>query len=161
MDIVIVKKGMPGDKEHLENLARYILDDRKLEYGGNGVNYNNVEDTIDQMNYVSEYFNKEHRCPLAQIIIAFDESVRSAEAAAQYVRDAAALIPDEFQSVYCVHESDRELEMLHGHIMVNAISTKDGRQFDTSHATMDQFCQDVSEITGNDTRLVYGRNKRP
>ena len=35
MDIVIVKKGMPGDKEHLENLARYILDDRKLEYGGN------------------------------------------------------------------------------------------------------------------------------
>ena len=39
------KCGDPGNDEHLENLTRYMSDDRKLMIGGNAIDYNLQHDT--------------------------------------------------------------------------------------------------------------------
>lgn len=160
MDNVMIKKAMSGDSEHVENLVRYMLDDRKLDYGGNGVNYTDPDAVIEQMHYPAQYFDKEHCCPMTQIIISFDNSVKDPETAASYIKQAADQLPDEFQSLYCLHEADHECSSLHGHILVNSISTKDGRQFDTSRKQMAEFGEKLSEITGNDNQVIFKRTSR-
>lgn len=157
MDVLKVLKAQSGDAEHRENLVRYMLDDRKLDCGGKGVNYTDPEQAIAQMEFVAKYFDKEHRCPFAQLILSFDGSVTDQNEAIDLVKQAADQIPDEFQSMYCVHDRDEESGGLHGHIMVNTISTRNGRQFDTSKEHLEQLCQDISAITGNETSLILGR----
>lgn len=148
MDNIVVKRGVPGDDEHRDNLVRYVLDERKIAFGGNGVNYNDPEAAIMQMREVTNYYDKSHCCSCVQMIMSFDESVKDAETAASYVKQAAQQIPDEYQTVYCVHEADRENNHYHGHIVINPVSTKDGKQFDTGPANIERISDEISRITG-------------
>lgn len=159
MDNLIIKRCAPGDDEHRENLVRYIEDDRKLAIGGNGVNYNDPEATVAQMQAVTDYYDKSHRCTGIQMIVAFDERVKDADTAICYMQQIAKQIPDEYQNVYCVHEKDHEVGNYHGHILINPVSAKDGKQFDTSKDALYPICEEISEITGNDNRLIFKRNR--
>ena len=75
MDFVMVNRLDPGDDEHLENLIKYISDNRKLAIGGNGVDYHDPENALAQMQAVTEYFDKSHRCNGVQMIVAFDDHI--------------------------------------------------------------------------------------
>ena len=160
MDLVIVKKGESGDDEHRENLVNYIEDDRKLMIGGNGVDYTNAGATLKQMETVAEYFDKTHVCPLVQVILAFDGSVTDPQMACAYTKQAAQYFGEDYQSVYCAHEKDHECATLHAHIMLNPVNVQDGKLLDTNHDNMDAFCDYVSDITGNNNRLIYKRKPR-
>ena len=89
MDIVKMMRGEPGDIEHLGNLINYISDDRKLNIGGNGVNYNTPYAVLDQMMAVKEYYGKEKNCPLIQAIVSYDEPNLTAQQACQYTAQIA------------------------------------------------------------------------
>ena len=99
MDYVIVKKVISGDDEHRQKLIDYVSDDRKLTIGGNGVDYTNPKNALDQMEYVSEYHEKTHCCPMVQIVLALDESVKDPDTACRYVEEAAKCIDTNYQSM--------------------------------------------------------------
>lgn len=155
MENVIIKKGMPGDDEHLKNLIKYIEDDRKLMIGGNGVDYTNPSIAVEQMMCVKEHFGKTHNDPLVQVIVTFDDSVKDADTACEYVQKAAAFYEDDYQTIYCVHEKDHDCQNYHGHILINPVNIHDGKMLNTSHDQMNAFRSHVSDITGNENRLIY------
>ena len=159
MDNVMIKRCAPGDDEHRENLVNYLSDERKLAMGGNGVDYHDPDAVIMQMQTVTDYFDKSHRCPAVQLIVAFDEKVKDADTAVGYIKEIAERLPDEYQSLYCVHEKDAEYNSYHGHILINPVSTKDGRQFDTSCKNVNHFCDEITEVTGNENQLIFKRNR--
>ena len=157
MDFVMVNRLDPGDDEHRENLIKYISDNRKLAIGGNGVDYHDPENALAQMQAVTDYFDKSHRCNGVQMIVAFDDHVQDQETAIGYMQRISQKIHDEFQNVYCVHEKDREVGTFHGYILINPVSAKDGKQLDTSKKAMNPICEEIREITGNENRLIFKR----
>lgn len=159
MDNVIVKRCAPGDDEHRENLVDYITDDRKLAIGGNGVNYNDPEADITQRQAVTDYHDKSHRCTGVQMIVAFDNKVKDAGTAIDYMQQIVGKLPDEYQNVYCVHDRDDEIRSYHGHILINPVSAKTGKQLDTSKEAMRPICNEIRKITGNENRLIFKRER--
>ncbi|MCR4646304.1 MAG: relaxase/mobilization nuclease domain-containing protein [Oscillospiraceae bacterium] len=159
MDFIMIKRSTPGDDEHRENLVKYIEDDRKIAVGGNGVDYHDPEATIKQMQYVTDYYDKSHQCSAIQMIVAFDDMVKDAETAIDYARQIAKTIPDEYQSLYCVHEKDHEIGNYHAHYLINPVSSKGKNQFDTSREGLQPICDEIEEITGNDNDLIFKRNR--
>ena len=158
MELIMLRRLDPGDDEHRANLVRYIEDDRKLAIGGHGVNYNDANDVLHQMQVVTDHFDKSHRCSGVQMIVAFDDRVKDANTAIDYIEQIAGKIPDEYQTVYCVHEKDCEIASFHGHILINPVSAKNGKMMDTSISAMMPICHEIEEITGNPNRLIFKRN---
>ena len=159
MDLVIIKRCAPGDDEHRENLVKYIEDDRKLAIGGNGLDYTNSEAAVDQMQAVTNFFDKSHYCTGVQMIVAFDDHVTDKETAIDYISQIAETLPEDYQHLYCVHERDSETDSFHGHIMINPVNAVDGKQFDTSISAMAPICDDIKKITGNPNELKFKRNR--
>lgn len=160
MGIILVSKGESGDDEHLKNLIEYIADDRKLLIGGNGVNYNDAKTAFDQMDYVRTYYDKKHECPLAQVIVAYDESITDAETACDYTKQAVSFFSDEYQRIECVHEADRDCGNYHAHILLNPVNLKTGKQLDTNKEYVNQFSEYVSEITGTKNKVLFKKREK-
>ena len=160
MDNVIVKRCAPGDDEHREDLLNYITDDRAIAVGGNGVDYHDRENALAQMQTVTNYFDKSQYCPAVQVITTFDAKVKDPDTAINYTKKIVDQLPDEYQNVYCVHEKDRENNSFHAHIMINPVSAKDGKLFDTSKKHMDQICEQISQITGSANQLIFKRKRK-
>ena len=159
MDLVIIKRCAPGDDEHRENMVKYIEDDRKLAIGGNGLDYTNSEAAVDQMQAVTDFFDKSHYCTGVQMIVAFDDKVSDKETAIDYISQIAGKLPEDYQHLYCVHERDSETDSFHGHIMINPVNAVDGRMLSTGIKDMAPIRDDIEKITGNKNRLVFKRKR--
>ena len=84
----------------------------------------------------------------------------NADTACEYVQKAAAFYEDDYQTIYCVHEKDHDCQNYHGHILINPVNIHDGKMLNTSHDQMDAFRSNVSDITGNENRLIYKRRAK-
>ncbi len=89
-----------------------------------------------------------------------DHSVKDTDTACEYVQKAAAFYEEDYQTLYCAHEKDHECKSYHGHILVNPVNIHDGKMLNTGHDQMDAFRNHVSDITGNENRLIYKRRTR-
>ena len=85
MGLVIIKCGNPGDDEHLEHLAQYMSDDRKLMIGGNGVNYTDAKQVAKQMANVKEHFGKTKNRSHVQVILPYHSQDMTVEKACDYM----------------------------------------------------------------------------
>jgi hypothetical protein len=112
------------------------------------------------MQTATNYFDKSQYCPAVQVITTFDAKVKDPDTAINYTKKIVDQLPDEYQNVYCVHEKDRENNSFHAHIMINPVSAKDGKLFDTSKKHMDQICEQISQITGSPNQLIFKRNRK-
>lgn len=160
MDIVKMMRGEPGDIEHLGNLINYISDDRKLNIGGNGVNYNTPYAVLDQMMAVKEYYGKEKNCPLIQAIVSYDEPNLTVQQACQYTAQIAEYFDGEYQTLWCTHAADHECSQYHMHMLINPVSYKDGKMMNTSRKNYGNFERHVQEVTGHKTNLKFGKDKK-
>ena len=48
----------------------------------------------------------------------------------------------------------------HMHMLINPVSYKDGKMMNTSKKNYEAFEQYVQEVTGHDTDLKFGKDKR-
>ena len=152
---VIVKRGKPGDEDHLENLAEYISDGRALMIGGNGIDYHDLNAVNNQMMMVKQYYGKTKNCALVQVILSYDKSVNNAVDACNYTRQAASYFNEDYQTLYCVHEKDNSCSSYHAHIMVNPVNINDGRMMQTDSESMKPFCEHFANVTGMKNRLIF------
>ena len=161
MDIVKMIRGVPGDIDHLNNLINYIGDDRKLNIGGNGVDYNFPYTVLDQMMAVKKYYGKEANCPLVQAIVSYDEPDLTMEQACQYTEQIAEYFDDkDYQTLWCTHAADHNCSQYHMHLLINPVGVSDGKMMNTSKENYEAFEQHVHEVTGHETDLKFGKDKR-
>ena len=158
MAAVIIKRGNPGDEDHLDNLAEYISDKRALMIGGNGVDYHDLDAVKDQMMKVKEYYDKTKNCALVQVILSYDKSVNNAVDACNYTRQAASYFNEDYQTLYCVHEKDNSCSSYHAHIMVNPVNINDGRMMQTDSESMKPFCSHFADVTDSKVWLKYKKS---
>ena len=155
MAAVILKRGEPGDEDHLENLAEYISDDRALMIGGNGVDYHDLDAVKDQMMKVKQYYGKTKNCSLVQIILSYNKSVNNAADACNFTEQAASYYDEKFQTLFCVHARDNECSNYHAHLMINPVNINDGKIMQTDSDSLKPFCEHFSEVTGAKTWLKF------
>jgi len=160
MEIIKMIRGNVGDMEHLENLVDYISDDRKLNIGGNGVNYNTPYAVADQMMALKEYYEKEDNCAFIHAIVSYGEPNLTAEQACQYTKQIASYFEDEYQTLWCTHAADHGCSQYHMHMLINPVSYKDGKMMNTSQANYKDFEKHVQEVTGQKTDLKFGRKAK-
>ena len=159
MDIIKVLNGDPGDIAHLYNLNNYLADDRKLNFGGNGVNPNNPVDAFNRMMAVKAYYGKEQNRSLVQIIVSYGDKNMTAEKACQYTEQIALYYKEDYQSLWCTHAADHECSQYHTHILLNPVSYKDGRMMNTSLENLRKFEKYVQKVTGNKTDIKFKKKK--
>ncbi len=158
MGLVIVKCGNPGDDEHLEHLAQYMSDDRKLMIGGNGVNYTDDKAVVKQMQSIKEHFGKTKNRSHVQVILPYNEPGINAEKACAYTRETAAYFDENYQTLYCTHQPDQECDYYHSHIMINPVNINNGKMMETDPASLKPFCEYVEQITDTKVRLKFKKN---
>ena len=155
MAAVIVKRGNPGDEDHLDNLAEYVSDKRALMVGGNGVDYHDLNAVKEQMMKVKEYYDKTKNCVLVQMILSYNNTVDNTEDACNFTRQAASFFDENYQTLYCVHAKDNECSNYHAHIMINPVNVNNGRMMQTDSESMKPFCAHFAEVTDAKVWLKY------
>ena len=158
MGLVIIKCGNPGDDEHLEHLAQYMSDDRKLMIGGNGVDYTDDKAVAKQMTNVKEHFGKTKNHSHVQVILPYHSQDMTVEKACDYTREAAAYFDDDYQTLYCAHQPDEDCDYYHSHIMINPVNINNGKMMETDPASLKPFCEHVEKVTGERNRLKFKKN---
>lgn len=158
MGLVIIKCGNPGDDEHLENLVRYMSDDRKLMIGGNGVDYTNAEAVAKQMESVKEYFGKTKNRSHVQVILPYNEQGITADQVCEYTKEAAAFFDADYQTFYCAHQPDEKCGYYHSHILINPVNIHNGKMMETDADSLKPFCDHVAKVTGSKNRLKFKKN---
>ncbi len=150
-----MNKGKPGDDDHLENLAEYISDERKLMICGNGVDYLDAARAVNQMMWVKSYYGKTRNCALVQLIVSYTNPAINADDACEMTREIAGYFNGSNQTLYCVHEKDNQCSNYHAHILVNPVNLNDGKIMQTDTVSMRPFCDHVADVTGTNYRLKY------
>ena len=158
MGHVIIKCGNPGDDEHLEHLAQYMSDDRKLMIGENGVNYTDAKQVAKQMQSVKENFGKTKNRSHVQVILPYNEQGITAEKACEYTKKAAAYFDEDYQTLFCAHQPDNHCDFYHTHILINPVNIHNGKMMETDPASLKPFCEHVEKVTGAKNRLKFKKN---
>lgn len=158
MGLVIVKCGDPGDGDHLQNLAHYMSDDRKLMIGGNGVNYADADAVASQMENIKAHYGKTKNRAHVQVIAPYNEPGMTAEKACEYTREVAAYFDEDYQTLYCTHQPNDNCSFFHSHIMVNPVNFNNGKMMATDADSLKPFCDHVAKVTGTKVRLKFKKN---
>ena len=155
MGLVIIKCGDPGDEEHLEHLAQYMSDDRKLMIGGNGVNYTDAKQVAKQMQSLKEDFGKTKNRSHVQVILPYSQKGITAEKTCEYTKKAAAYFDEDYQTLYCAHQPDADCDYYHSHIMINPVNINNGKMMGTDPASLKPFYEHMEKVTGERNRLIF------
>ncbi len=156
MVIVKVIKNSNPENNYLMYSCEYVFNPEKaIDTGGYGVSSYNAHDAYNQMVLTKKYFNKTSGNPLVHIVISYDKSVNDAQTACQMSKQCASYYADNYQLLYCTHEKERENSNYHTHIIVNSVNYNNGLMFNSNIPNMNQFCDYVSNVTGQKTKLYF------
>ena len=115
---------------------------------------------LEQMRRIRKYFGKSTYNPLIHFIICFDECVMNKDEACNYTREIVTELAKKFQMCIAIHEKDRDYAHYHAHVVMNAVSYKDGKLFHSGFAELNEISRKVSDVTGRYCRLVIEKNKK-
>lgn len=73
------------------------------------------------------YFGKVSGNPLVHIVVAYNDSVKDINTAANFGQQCANFFSSRFQLLYCTHEKDFYCGNLHTHIIISAVSYINGQ----------------------------------
>ena len=59
-----------------------------------------------------------------------------------------------------IHEKDRDYAFYHAHVVMNAVSYKNGKLFHSGFDELNEICRKVSDVMGRCCRLVIEKNKK-
>ena len=150
-----------GGLEYLQNALAYVSDGRAIYKGGYGVNPYDYNMAYKQMLITRQHFNKVSENPLVHIVIAYNDQVKDIAVAAEYGQKCAMYFAGKYQILYCTHLKDTTCGSIHTHIIINAVSYRNGQMIVTGWEEMNAYCQYVSQVTGQkcwfyfDNKAVY------
>ncbi len=150
-----------GGPQYLQNALNYVTDSRTMFVRGYGVNPYDPNMAYDQMMAVRQYFEKTSGNPLVHIVVAYNNSVTDIRTAARFGQQIVQLFARLFQLLYCTHEKDFQCGQFHTHIIINAVSYINGQMIRTGPKEMSEFCDYVTQVTGQkswfyfDNKAVY------
>lgn len=159
--VIVIRKHYKLEKDtYLKHGCGYALNDRSINPGGYGVSPYSLKDAYTQMLAVKKYYGKTSGNQLIHLVISYDDSVTSEDKACALSCKLAGYYRKDYQVLYCTHSKDRHCSNYHAHIVVNSVSYIDGRMFNSSIENMQLFCEYVSEVTGQKTRLYFEKPKQ-
>ena len=157
MDILTQKRITDnGDgKGYFRHCINYVYKE-KPEHGeeliltrGFGVSYYNPNHTYNQMYAVKKYFGKTGDNPIMHFVISFDNNVRDALTACDYMYKIALFFADNYQLIYAVNKEDQGGSKYHGHIIVNTVNYKNGKLYHSGYNELADLAVYIRNITGN------------
>ncbi len=159
MVVVKIKKDVSGGAEYLRNAVNYVYNPYRAHgLSAHGVSLYSSELVYHQMMGIKKYYGKTSTNPLVHFIISYDRSVADMLKAIGYTQAIAVCFKNQFQTIQCAHEKDRDHSWYHTHIVVNSVSYVDGKMLNTSLENMNRFCKYVGDITGRVTRFYFEKD---
>ncbi len=157
MVLVKLKRDTYGlASDYLFQSIEYIYKPEKAKYiGGFGVSTHDVETTKSQFDYVKRYFHRTADNPLVHLIVSFPREVKKLEKAIEFARHIAFYFKDEYQIIWVIHNKATERSFFHVHYILNPVSFKTGKLFNTSRQNMAEFCDYVRCHTNMNTLYFY------
>ena len=158
-----------GGQQYMENMLKYILDDRRLDIGFNGIsgygtNQDIIHKAMEEMLFVKKYFGKVSGNPLIQFIVSYDSNVGNAIIASSITEKIARFLADSYQYIWVVHYKPREEESgmyacYHAHIVINSVSYTNGKMYSGGPEETRPFAQYIANITGANVHIEYSYEK--
>ena len=152
-----------GGQQYMENMLKYILDDRALFTGFNGIsgygtNQEIIHKAMEEMLFVKKYFGKVSGNPLIQFIVSYDSNVGNAIIASSITEKIARFLADSYQYIWVVHYKPREEESgmyacYHAHIVINSVSYTNGKMYSESLENIRSFAQHIANVTGANIKI--------
>lgn len=108
MVILKIVRHSNGGQQYMENMLSYILDDRALFTGFNGIssygtNQEIIHNAMEEMLFVKKYFGKMSGNPLIQFVFSYDSNVSDAFMASSITEKIARFLADSYQYIWVVH----------------------------------------------------------
>lgn len=157
MVLVKLKRDTYGvASDYLRKSLEYIYNPEKVKYiGGFGVSMHDVDTTQSQMEYVKRYFHRTVDNPLVHLIISFPKEVKTLEKAIDLAILIAIYFKNNYQIIWVIHYKATERSFYHMHIILNPVSFKTGKLFNTSRPNMTDFCEHIKSHTHFNTLYFY------
>lgn len=136
-------RGKYRDPNARRDVLRYILDPRKAMHytGGYGVDMNDPARSMDE---VAMMFGKTQGVQLRHFILSFYPKEMNDPVCAECIAEGVAeFFTPSFQVVYAVHEDTAHLNV---HIVVNAISYRDGHRFNMGRNLFNAFQNHIKRV---------------
>ncbi len=147
----------------MENMLRYILDDRALFTGFNGIscygtNQEIVHKALEEMLFVKKYFGKVSGNPLIQFVVSYDSNVSNAGIASLVTEEVASFLSDSYQYIWVVHyeprlEESKMYACYHAHIVINSVSYANGNMYSGKLEDIRSFAQHIADVTGGQVKI--------
>ena len=162
MEILKMKRCTDGGDKYLGNAIAYVRPDKEgtVAVMGYGVDCYKPLHALGQMRIVRKYFGKSAYNPLIHFIICYDGCVLSVEEACRLTREIVADLAESYQMCIAIHNKDRDAAFYHAHVVMNAVSYKDGKLFHSGFSDLNEICRKVSDVTGRCCKLVIEENKK-
>ncbi|MDE5584553.1 MAG: relaxase/mobilization nuclease domain-containing protein [Ruminococcus sp.] len=158
-----------GGHQYMENMLSYILDDRRLDIGFNGIscygtNQEIVHKAMEEMLFVKKYFGKVSGNPLIQFVVSYDSNVSNVIIASSITKEIARFLADSYQYIWVVHYKPREEESgfyacYHAHIVINSVSYTNGKMYSESPENIRSFAQYIANVTGANVKIECSYEK--
>ena len=158
-----------GGQQYMENMLKYILDDRQLDIGFNGIsgygtNQEIIHKAMEEMLFVKKYFGKVSGNPLIQFVVSYDSNVSNAIMASSITKEIARFLADSYQYIWVVHYKPREEESgmyacYHAHIVINSVSYTNGKMYSESLENIRSFAQHIANVTGANIKIECSYEK--
>ena len=158
-----------GEQQYMENMLKYILDDRALFTGFNGIsgygtNQEIIHKAIEEMIFVKKYFGKVSGNPLIQFVVSYDSNVSNAIIASSITEKIARFLADSYQYIWVIHYEPRIEESgmyacYHAHIVINSVSYTNGNMYSGGPEETRPFAQHIANITGANVHIEYSYEK--
>ena len=155
--IVVRKPYNLKEDNYLWNACKYVLDDRAIHPGGYGVSPYKLQTAYEQMLAIKKYYGKTSGNQLIHLIISYDSLVTAEGQACALSCKLASYYQNSYQVLFCTHAKDRSCSNYHMHMIVNSVSYRDGKMFNSSIENMNQFCDYVTNVTGRRSRVYFGK----
>lgn len=152
-----------GGQQYMENMLRYILDDRRLDTGFNdiscyGTNREIIRNALYEMLAVRKYFGKVSGNPLIQFIVSYDSNVSNVFMASSVTKEIARFLDDSYQYIWVIHykpslEESGFCACYHAHIVINSVAYTNGKMYSGGLDETRSFARHIANITGANVHI--------
>lgn len=152
-----------GGRQYMKNMLGYILDDRAVFTGFNGIsgygtNQEIIHKAMEEMLFVKKYFGKVSGNPLIQFVVSYDSNVNDAFMASSITEKIARFLADSYQYIWVVHYEPRVEESgfyacYHAHIVINSVAYTNGKMYSESPENIRSFAQHIANVTGANIKI--------
>ena len=158
-----------GGHQYMENMLKYVLDDRRLDTGFNGIsccgtNQQIIMNALYEILVVRKYFGKVSGNPLIQFIVSYDSNVSDVFMASSVTKEIARFLADSYQYIWVIHYEPRVEESgfcacYHAHIVINSVAYTNGKMYSGGPDETRPFAQYIANVTGANVHIDYSYEK--